>query len=258
MSETVTIVRTANLDLNCYPSGPGGPDVLFQMMVDRMQGIFTSLGFSGLIISATAPGVDDRGKAWLDTNDGNIYRWWTLIGFTGWARKHPVDPGSGRGIWWRKAEADLVTEDGGDANPIGIASGPFWVRDTDWDGTVPVAKGTVPGTSPPVVLAEGNTGGAWQESITIQPANFPPHAHPVGLSASPNSYIQTGTNKYSFNVSDGHNLGCQNAVNGLQGLTELAGGAPDGSTTPMTISHVPPYRVGFWAKRTIREYILPP
>lgn len=248
MSETVTIVRTAPLGYDCYPSGPGGPDRFFQDMVDRLQGVFTSLGFNGLIISATPPGVDDRGKAWLDTNDGNIYRWWTSIGFTGWARKHPVDPGSGRRIWWATAEADLVTEDGGDANPLGVASGPFWVRDTDWDGTIPLQSGTLQPSGR--VVAVGATLG--EDKHTLGLTEMPYHGHNMGPNDPGTDHIHVGTfqNGSDWRSNDTPTLRMANF--------KYEGGDPANSNATVAHENMPPCKAGFWAKRTVREYILPP
>lgn len=250
---TVPIIRQSDFPAGyCYPSTP---QALFEAIVDRIVGVFTN-NMSGIIISDTPPGADDRDKLWFNTNnsDSQIYRWETSIGT--WARKHPFDPSSEKRVWF-PLETDLTSEDGGNANPVGDADGPFWARDTAMDGRFPLAKGTIPGTSPAVTVADGassdSNGKSGEYQHSLAETEMPPHTHTFHVvannAASSGSGELTGGEYNSPN--DGH----------YDGITGNAGGVSDGATPPVyTVAahnNMPPYLVGIWAKRTARIWILP-
>jgi hypothetical protein len=259
MSETVQILRTSNLGITCYPTTP---DELFQLMAERLIGVFTSAGFGGIIISDTAPGASDRGKAWLSTVDGNIYRWWTEAGFTGWGRQHPVANDSGRRIWWAAAEADLITEDGGSAGAVGAATGPFWERDTAYDGKFALQSGTLQPSGDAVAV--GATGGVDEHTLTEAEGGVGSHVHKFGLSNAGNddAYFRNvgvatvpSFSGYYITGSNG-NIVTPLTTADLETLPSGTDGA--GKPTPDAFKILPNYRSGLWAKRTARIYQLPP
>lgn len=241
---TVPIVRTASLPAGyCYPADP---NTFFQDIVARIVGMFTN-NLNGVIISATEPGVNDRDKLWFNTHnsDNNLYSWVTSIG---WARKHPVPADAERRVWF-PLETDLSAEDGGNANPVSDADGPFWQRDTTFDGRFPLAKGTIPGTA--VTVTDGATvdsagvSGEYEHVLTL--GELPAHTH------------QNGNFK---NLLKDAYVGATTGNDTVNSDVEAPVGAGDWGPTASVGSgeghnNMPPFLCGIWAYRTARIYILP-
>lgn len=215
---------------------------------------------------SVTPTPENRIYPWLYTPNG---RWYTFQ-FGLWTS--PMDPaervGDFRKIWKPSngtAISALWSLDEGDGtdpsvSPPTATTGAAWAVDTDFDGKIPCGVGSV-ATDPVtnVDLNTANTYGEATQSITLDSTHMPEHKHPVGLSASPNTFITTGTNEYSFNVSNGHNLGCQQpAVNGLQGFTEKFGGDATGAAVPIVVNKLPLVRGVYFIKPTAKIwYTLP-
>lgn len=265
---TVPIVRTAALPAGyCYPADP---NTFFQDIVARIIGMFTN-NLNGVIIADTAPGANDRDKLWFNTHssDNNLYSWVTNIG---WARKHPVPVGSVRRFWF-PLETDLTAEDGGNANAVADADGPFWQRDTTFDGRFPLAKGTIPGTNPAVTVTDGETDdsagheGEYSHAITEAEGGVRSHVHAFGKSnnaagaSGDDAYFsQTGMRtvpSYSGTYITGSSSVITAALTEADLFTLPPGTDGAGVTNPDKMILMPPFLCGIWAYRTARIYILP-
>lgn len=255
---TVPIVRTAALPAGyCYPPDA---ETFFEDIVARIQGVFIN-NFTGVIISSTAPGVNDRDKLWFNTNnsDNNIYHWETAIG--GWGREHPFRPSSTKRVWF-KTVAEMKSEDGGNTNSVNVGDGPFWEEDTTMSGTFALAIGDVPGTTPVVTITEGSTGGAYEHVLTEAEGANGVHTHAFGKyldgAADFNYQGDSTVPSYTGAVVQGISGGSVFGPDTIANLYTLpSGNTGTGVNTPDPIPLMPPWTSGLWAKRTIREFILP-
>lgn len=134
-------LRAGTLPTNCYPANPQD---LYAM--EFALGAVVAGDLKGVIISNTPPGVNDQDKGWVKTS-GGVPTWPPIYVFSGgsWIAPHQFPQNSDIELLWKGTEASLVTFDGGDANPIGDASGAMWVVDHVCDGRAPMAPGVVPG-----------------------------------------------------------------------------------------------------------------
>jgi len=266
---TVPIVRTSAFPAGyCYPADP---EEFFEAIVARIQGIFLN-NLNGIIISATAPGADDRDKLWFNTNNGDsqLYRWETSI--TAWARKHPVPPGSSKRIWF-PLESDLTTEDGGSAGAVSDAAGPFWERDTSVDGRFLLCKGTIPGTDPAITVNDGDTAdsdgvsGSYDHALTEGEGGLGSHRHMFGKSnnaagsSGDDAFFSQGSMRTVAGYSGTYITGSNGVI--VQPLSEAdlitlpSGDDGAGLPAPEAFPIMPPYMAGILAKRTARIFILP-
>jgi len=138
----------------------------------------------------TKPAPEFQAYPWLRTTD---MRWYYFSGV--WKSPRNVDANERR--WFAGTLTELITYDGGSAGAVTATTGPTWVEDTDAQGRSPMSPGTIPGTDPAVVLAQGQSYGSGDHTLTTAEGALGDHIHPVGLCnpASDDAYfVLTGTN----------------------------------------------------------------
>jgi microcystin-dependent protein len=210
--------------------------------------------YSVIIDSDATPALVDQDKLWHHrpggAPSGKIYAFY----LGQWVTPNREAPSSDVRKWWVGTEANVWWHDGGDGNdPATFAptpiTGAMWEVDHDYDFRFPLGAGT---SSAPqsTVVASGATGG--EEDHTLLADEVPLHGHAAiyntgaedlsdasgGIMVGPGSTVQaafTGTPT----ETRGQEIGG-------------SGGDPVGATTPHNT--MPPYRVGFWIKRTARIY----
>lgn len=112
--------------------------------------------FSGIILSATKPADTTRAWGQLDQY-GRLLRIYNFANGS-WVSLHPTAPGLT--MWWFQNLPNFAVFDGGDANPIGDASGPMWQQAKLGDGTLiaakfPITAGALPSGANLVVGGSG-------------------------------------------------------------------------------------------------------
>lgn len=153
-------------------------------------------------VSASTPSADKRIYPWLNLNNGKVYFWSFTYGV--WISPRPYSFGqiipSELGI----TEVQLWGVDGGDstdprptlpngsANPAYVAptpvTGAMWMVAHSLDGRFPLGAGTIPGTTPPITVAQGATidsagvSGEYQHTLTEQEGGLGAHVHAFGKS----------------------------------------------------------------------------
>ena len=185
-------------------------------------------GFTNIIMQSSAPSATQRNYAWYNTNDDLVYRWDATV--SAWVKRHPLAPGTSVKWFWTGSLAAIETLDGGESGTIGDAAGPMWQRDTDMDGKIAIAAGTLPSGA---VLTIGDEGG--EDKHTMTTSELVAHTHTVELDGGGND----GSTKVWTAQDD-------NAV----ALTYTT--SSTGSTTPFNVLN--PYLVGVWLERTARIY----
>lgn len=214
----------------------------------------------------TEPAPEDRDKPWVRLNgDGSLDR--VYVYFNGfWSAPNPRTP-DGERIWWAKAENLLWSYDGGDgSDPSAVTptafTGAMWQRDADYDAKFPLQSGTLPsGTTVNI----GDTGG--EENHTATDLS---HIHVTGR-----FNMDTGSNPDHWYGLVGTGAGpsglARQVVGATSGLVEADINTQAGKYTIDSVplnsdltphaatpqNNMPPYRVGFWAKRTVRTSYVP-
>lgn len=216
----------------CYPSEY---NQVFVDVANYVRGILSGTT-SFIIQGATEPDPADRDKLWAK-DDGFIYGF-NLYGQGKWVSKYwPPAGANGFRMWWDGSEADLNTFDGGDGGIVTATGGTFWVRDTNYDGKFSLQAGTLQPSA--TVVAIGATGGVDQVGLTA--AQNGAHFHNIQLTGF-RTNLESLTAQWFA------------PPNGSVPVTNPATGTvstdPDGNGDPHT--NVPPYRAGFWAKRSAR------
>lgn len=197
--------------------------------------------YSTFIASQSEPGVEDRDKVWIQLDASDIP---TSRNFRyesgGWFARHPRrqdgETWQDERMWWVGSEADAITLDGGNADPVSTTSGPMWERDTDFDARFPIQAGTLASS---LMLAPGDTGGV--ENVTLTLAQLP-----------------TDHKDWRREVSGGGDISGSDVIAGDFGTGPQDGTlttGPNGGGLPHT--NMPPYRTGMWLKPTIRIYLSP-
>lgn len=139
--------------------------------------IAPTTSFDNLLIQASMPNPNQRSKAWLRLEGGDltpdkIYKY--ALG--AWLSKHPVPASGDARQMWVGSELSLQTYDGGDGDPVGPAAGPMWEVDHDYDGRMPMGPGAIPGSNPADTIAVGEEKGSGSHTLTV--AELPAHNHP--------------------------------------------------------------------------------
>jgi hypothetical protein len=176
------------LATDCYPASA-------QAFYDEMfaKGIAVMPDIAGLLIQDAAPDPADRGsKGWIPTAGnipifpGYVFVWHATVGH--WVCRNPIGASDESRRIYVGTKASVGTYDGGDANPLGIASGPMWEIDTIFDGSAPVGVGLIPGSSPAAtILAPKDTqddqgqSGEYAHTLTEAEGATGAHVHPVGI-----------------------------------------------------------------------------
>lgn len=210
---------------------------LVKLLQASLQGDMTSF-----VVGASTPDVDDQDKPWLRLNaDGTPDRiYYYANGF--WLCRHALAPGTI--ILWEGAAANIDAFDGGETATVTKICGPMWERVTELDARFPLGVGTLPVSG--TVIAEGATGGADQQDVTLIEENLPEHYHHIAVEAggetieSAAGYLRTGG-------GDEVEWATGNKTKG--GRTRTTG---DG--TAITLTQMPPYYALYFLRRTAREF----
>ncbi len=226
-----------------FVNGTIPPGVCFNNEQERLN-YFTSLlgGYlpSNFILwnyGPDEPDPDNRGLPWLRLNvDGSMDR--VYVYFNGqWVSPYRIPSDSLERMIWTGSTGDLQTYDGGNANAVDYANGPFWEVDHDFDFRMPIGAGTSPAPYS-TTIAVGATGGA--EKVVLDTNQMPAHTHEVDV-----PFI-AGNNA---NVNS--EIGVYKPASGHTTLTsKTAGGDDDGNT--VAHQNLPPYRAIYMCKRTSR------
>lgn len=193
------------------------------------------------------PVAELRDFPWFRTLDGYWYYWSTTAG--AWVRPFWPLASSKKRILWVGSIADLTAEDGGDANPVGFAAGPFWEVDTLFADRLPIGVGAIV----PAVL-----GTAGSKDVTLAAGQVPPHSHYFGVEAAPSGghpdlvitdgpgHLRVGGGLTVQWFSD------ENTTHGAQTRSDGPGLAAPSATTILN-----PVIGVYWIKRTARIAALP-
>lgn len=234
-----------------------------QLFLDGLSaaGFYFPSGCSIILDQIDVPASTDRGNLWHKRIDdgadgaptGRLYQFYGGK----WVSPHYFAPGGPQRIWYEGSEASLWLLDGGDGGDPSSAiptdtTGSFWQRDTNYDFRFPLAQGTSP---KPTTVSIGDAGGA--EEISLNANTMPAHDHFIAHD-SVSTDLLSPINKLAYAhgaaaASTDYILYGKDETPTL-GQTSEAGG--DGSGTPVPFSIMPPYRVGMWAKRTVRIYFV--
>lgn len=149
---------------------PGGnnycPPNWQQFLIDAFSVSFGQIpSASNVWVGDTSPPDPVATPIWFRTNAGApVYpNLWFLVNGV-WSAKHPIGASAREVRWWNDTEANLVTFEGGDGNPLGPNSGPIWAVDHTWDGRSPMSPGAVPDTAD--TIAQGANYGHGQHVQT--------------------------------------------------------------------------------------------
>lgn len=245
------ILRPGTLDLDCYPPEP---QTLNEAIINAAHAEMDA-SFSGIVMSLTAPDVDDQDKAWFNLTNGFLYF------FSGgyWVRPHPILPSAiGLRILWPHTEAELWAYEGGDGSDPSTSaptptSGAMWEVDSTFAGKFILAPGTLSPSGD--VVGIGSTGGADEIELAVE--NLPEHFHYISNSNASGTQLLAET--HSMTVAGVESGGATDRNYTLTGLSAATNPADvgrssltgDGDPTPI----VPPYKAIYVAKRTARRYI---
>ena len=248
-------LTAGNLGLDCYPE----PQEFYEAAIAATTAELDAT-FSGFVMSPTRPEVDDQDKLWFNTTDGRLYF------FTNgdWYTRHPRPPGpNGERMPWVGTEADLWDFDGGDGTDPGVSaptefSGAMWEVDHTYDGRIPMAPGTIPGTSD--TISAGVNDGAAEVELSVE--QLPGHQHivPVCAIKAQNTDPDPGVSPATVQYGIGKDQGSGNVPDDSSGSFDRAFPLTSEASTESppaqeAVSLIPPVRGTFMAKRTARRYI---
>lgn len=211
---------------------------------------------SQLIISATKPAPEFEGTAaWLQLspNGSPVRIYWFAQG--AWISAHTINTGLTQ--WWFDALPDFTTFDGGDANGLGIYSGPMWQLAQRLDGTViaaqfPIAAGTLPSG---LVLNNGDAGGEEKHILTPAETAIPDHKHLNSMFVSPGG-VEWDHNAGSV-PADSNSVPAQGNTPVTRVQPYTGNGVPPDPSNPVAVQghqNMPVFCVGFLLQRTIRAF----
>lgn len=193
--------------------------------------------FTFIIDSESEPAAADRDKLWHKllpggAPTGQIYKYY--LGF--WVTPHQEAASGDKRTWFEGVEADVWSLDGGDGtdpstNPPTATSGAMWEVDHNYDFRVPLGAGTSPAPHTTTVVP-GDTGGEEEHTLTV--GELPAHSHEVRYKPDAAGGGAGGYVAYNDNaVVDTNDTGSDESHNNM-----------------------PPYRVGYWIKRTARQFLV--
>lgn len=247
MSTQLGQLIPGGLPTSCYPKDPQAfYNLMFQL------GSVQFPGLTGVVKSDTAPAINDQDKAWIKTQGGSplglIY-----IFFNGqWVARHLIPPlGTVRWLWVG-LEADLVTFDGGDIQPAGIASGAMWQADHAFDGQVPIGPGLIPGDPQTRTVVVAKSLG--EACHVLGMTEMPNHFHLVIKNAPAGATPLTSSNSLAGSRSDGNY-----SLAGITGPPDVGqssatGGDPNAANTTVAHNIIQPSYGAFAIGRTQRVY----
>lgn len=196
----------------------------------------------------TTPTPDFQSYPWLKKDSNGAPIGWFVFyqGFWVWPRfmGETETDRLGKLEWWKGAVADIWAKDGGENVAVDFCHGPFWERDTDFDGRAMVSTGTLPVAG--TVLNPGDNGGVDEHALTILTAQLPAHRHNIGVEG--NSYISDAAENGKLRTA-GTNVDFVNSSEDQVGQTRQTG---DGD--PVEFNNMPPYRVATAVIRTARLF----
>lgn len=231
-NQSVTLVKGTVSDGTCFDSVSDLYNTFVNLTTAYVDGDYSLFNFGD-----TEPSASDIDKPWIRTIGGKPDRIYVYKD-GGWLSKHPV-PAYVNGIGERRmfvgAASDIDTYDGGTSGGVGSSSGPFWEKDTDFDGKFPVGYGT---TASGKEITEGNPSGGIDETV-LEEKHLPPHSHSLNYSIRS---FRSG----SSDTGEGKFASGSNVVEGMvtAGSSQLS--------VPFT--NLPPYKGVYIIKRTIRVY----
>lgn len=243
MSTDLRLIPGTLTDNSCWTT----PQALYNEMFEK--GVAQLGDITGILIQDSAPDPEDRDKAWIRRTapGGPPVSSRPLIWYNGaWVAQHPYDPESPVRLIWVGTLAELETFDGGSSGAATLTTGPFWERDTNFDGRMPIGVGTVPDTTTAVTV-DTNVGSG---QVTLSSVNIPQHSHEIGVESSDvTGAAEDGQLRDASGDVTYISTWNQTAV----GVTRNWGGAAsDGATTPF--DSVPAARGVYFIKRTIRQF----
>ena len=194
--------------------------------------------YSTFNYGSSTPSVNDRAKPWLRTTATGLPDSWYVYGGTtvaAWIWPHPVPALSDFRMMYSGSSASITTLDGGDSDPIGPASGPFWEIDSAFESRSPMGvAAVVSGTAVPFPVGT-NYGEAQHTLVTDE---LPKHTHTI--SAAINMDVDQTSTRTIFGADDP-------AV-----FTTTRNTGETGNDQPHNTVH--PVRAVYILKRTARIY----
>lgn len=202
-----------------------------------------------ILFQSTAPGIDDRDKAWGRTDASGRFLGKVYTYFSGfWVSLHPYSPSGDIRILFLGPSGDIGNFDGGSSgDPVGDYTGPMWERDTNFNDRIPMGVGASLATT--VDTDFGDT----DASITIGSTNLPEHFHFMANSTQINTGALLSAGGFAAYIGGGQ--GQENYV-----LQESPSDANVGKTStvgessPTDLDILNPVRGVFVIKRTARIY----
>lgn len=230
-NQSVTLVKGTVPNGTCFDSVSALYNTFVDLTTAYVDGDYSLFNFGD-----SEPSASDRDKPWIRTVAGKFDRLYVFFD-GGWLAQHPVPVGgaSGERRMFVGAVADIDTYDGGTAGAVTETSGPFWVRDTEFDAKFPVGIGS---TANGTAITEANrTGGA--DEVELTEANLPPHTHSL-------RYATRSYRSGSADIGEGKFSSGGNTADGMV----IAGGGQ--LSAPH--NNLPPYYGVYFIKRTGRKY----
>jgi hypothetical protein len=204
----------------------------------------------GITISATKP--SSTSDIWFQTDSLGRFLGIYLYGQGAWLRAHPMVPG--QTIWWFNTLPDFTSYDGGDANSLGVASGPMWQQALDANQNLITAQFILtPGTLPSgKTVAIGNTGGEELHTLTL--AETPAHSHFVSNpDTNPaGSGVLTSTNQVIMRMTGTGNSDADYNLLGGASLATIGNSSQVGSGAAH--NNMPVYATGYLLQRSSRIF----
>jgi len=259
MSNTLLDLTTPTLpDGFCWPSTPQAlANALFALSKAVWPGTIT-----GIHIGLTPP--TDLTLLWVKTDaNGSPIGTFTHsgVGPSGWTMPHPDAPAAGFRKLWIGLAANVPALDGGNANAVADADGPFWVIDANFAFRSPIGPGTNPqggfDGNPATVIPEpsdvdASHGVGGTEQIQLGIGNIPSHQHYVrSRDAEPGDNGGDPLQKefvQDWDSTAGSNSGPV--------YTSFAGGDAGRGLATDYFSVMNPWKAVYFLKRTARLYIV--
>lgn len=245
-------LTTPSLASDCYPADAQS---FVNEIFDKTRGQLEDL--EGVIISETAPGVDDQDKMWVRI-DGNGRPTGQFTFIAGqWIWPHPVPASSSSRILYVGAEnaGGIWTYDGGDGSDPSVVSpsgvvGAMWEVDHEFDGRIPMGPGAIADIDPVKTLAVGEEYGSGVHTQTSD--EVAAHSHNL---TSDSNLVENGQIKVATSGSGSSGL-LANVTGSGQAIQDLAVQTNNYSSTSgqTAMNIVPPVRGIFVIKRTARTH----